>query len=120
MHKATLKDIGELINAVIDSGKFSSLGEIMEEIEDASNYSLFQLDNDQVVSILKNMLEADPREVKEEEVDNLDWYYEKLEKADQEHPDMEDKYCHKCGMFLVKDSINYHEGYHFDGCPNGR
>lgn len=44
-------------------------------------------------------------------------YYEKmLEKADEEYPELEDRYCSVCGSRLVKGSYNYHEGVHIDGC----
>jgi ribosomal protein S27AE len=43
-------------------------------------------------------------------------YMEQVEVADEMHPDLEDKWCPRCGTFLVKGSINYGEGFHIDGC----
>lgn len=46
-------------------------------------------------------------------------YYQKLlEESEWKYPELEDKYCPKCGAFLVHNSISYWEGFHIDGCPN--
>lgn len=43
-------------------------------------------------------------------------YQEKLEQSRKEHPFLKERYCPNCGQELVKNSINYWEGYHADGC----
>jgi hypothetical protein len=49
---------------------------------------------------------------------DMQWYFDSLEKADKKYPDMEDVSCTKCGYPLVRNSVAYFEGFHFDGCPN--
>lgn len=38
------------------------------------------------------------------------------EKADRKYPDLEDRHCWKCGGRLVRGSMSYYEGWHFDSC----
>lgn len=44
-------------------------------------------------------------------------YQMDIDKGEKNYPDLEDRTCPKCGWLLVRGSINYHEGFHFDGCP---
>ena len=46
-----------------------------------------------------------------------DYYHELVKKAEEKYPNLEDRYCRKCGDVLVRGSINYYEGIHIDGCP---
>lgn len=49
--------------------------------------------------------------------DVQEWYNKGLEEAKKKYPHLEDKACPKCGWLLVRGSIGYDEGFHFDGCP---
>lgn len=51
-------------------------------------------------------------------------YFESYEdelhrKADKSYPDLEDRYCPQCGNRLVRGSVSYYEGFHFDSCDWG-
>ncbi|AGA60114.1 hypothetical protein Theco_4118 (plasmid) [Thermobacillus composti KWC4] len=48
----------------------------------------------------------------------IEVYFEKVKKADERYPELDDRFCVKCGYALVKGSINYIEGLHIDGCPD--
>lgn len=49
--------------------------------------------------------------------ETLAWYDEAVKKGRETYPDMEDHYCPDCGYELVRGSVAYEEGFHFDGCP---
>ena len=48
----------------------------------------------------------------------FEWYYKWVREAEKKHPELENRTCVSCGFPLVKASVGYYEGFHFDGCPN--
>jgi hypothetical protein len=45
------------------------------------------------------------------------WYNKGVAEGERKFPNLKDRYCPKCGWVLVRGSIGYDEGWHFDGCP---
>jgi hypothetical protein len=48
----------------------------------------------------------------------FEWYNKGIKEAEKKYPDLPDKSCPRCGWNLVRGSVGYQEGFHFDGCPN--
>lgn len=63
------------------------------------------------------MFDDDWNEDQEAELRKFEWKQKQYEKARQSYPKGEPRcYCSKCGELLRFNSINYHEGWHIDGC----
>lgn len=55
-----------------------------------------------------------------ESVKEKTWYDQVLESAERNYPHLKDIHCPKCGLKLVRGSIGYYKGHHFDGCPTSK
>lgn len=49
-------------------------------------------------------------------MEQLDKWRKEAEKSYDEHPNLEQRHCSRCGELMRANSMAYLEGYHFDSC----